>query len=92
MTENTNRQNCAFGMSLKEPNGSFFLGTDAFLLSAYLKSNPKYPAVELGAGSGIISLLAARKKAFSRIFSVFCRNLGIPAKKAAQKSGVESGI
>ncbi len=70
MTENTSRQNTAFGMSLKEPDGSFFLGTDAFLLSAYIKSNPRYTAVELGAGSGIISLLAAQKKAFSKIFAV----------------------
>lgn len=84
MTENTARQNCAFGMSLKEPNGSFFLGTDAFLLSAYLKSNPKYPAVELGAGSGIISLLAARKKAFSKIFSVEIQ----PALYEAMKQNV----
>ena len=38
-------------------------GTDAFLLAAYIRNTPNATAVELGGGTGIVSLLlAARKK------------------------------
>ncbi len=36
-------------------------GTDAFLLAAYIKSTPSSTAIELGGGTGIISLLLAAK-------------------------------
>ncbi len=42
-------------------------GTDAFLLSAFLRAAPRSHAVELGCGNGIISLLAAARGRFSRI-------------------------
>lgn len=42
-------------------------GTDAFLLAAYLPNSPQKYAVELGAGSGIISLLCAARKRFRHI-------------------------
>ena len=42
-------------------------GTDAFLLSAFLRPAPRAHAVELGCGNGIISLLAMTRGRFSRI-------------------------
>ena len=36
-------------------------GTDAFLLSAYPPPEPRGRAVELGAGTGIVSLLCAAR-------------------------------
>ena len=42
-------------------------GTDAYLLAAYMKGSPKKRAVELGAGTGIISLLCAAKERFAHI-------------------------
>lgn len=45
-------------------------GTDAFLLYAYLKSKKNGFAVDLGAGTGIISLLALAKGKFHRVAAV----------------------
>ncbi len=45
-------------------------GTDAFLLFAYLRKKSKGKAVELGTGSGVISLLAASADKFSHITAV----------------------
>ena len=45
-------------------------GTDAYLLYAYLRKNPKGLAADLGAGTGIISLLAAAKGKFSKIYAL----------------------
>ena len=43
-------------------------GTDAYLLAAYVKEQKNATAVELGGGTGIISLLCAAKGKLSRIF------------------------
>lgn len=45
-------------------------GTDAYLLASFVRPLPRGRAVELGAGSGIVSLLCAAKGRFSHIFSV----------------------
>ncbi|MGM9647639.1 MAG: tRNA1(Val) (adenine(37)-N6)-methyltransferase [Eubacteriales bacterium] len=45
-------------------------GTDAYLLYAYLRKKVKGCAVELGAGSGVISLLAASAGKFATITAV----------------------
>ncbi len=42
-------------------------GTDAYLLAAYMYANNSGDAVELGGGTGIISLLSASRKRFSHI-------------------------
>lgn len=42
-------------------------GTDAFLLAAFIKSTPSKKAVELGSGTGIISLLLAERKKLAKI-------------------------
>ena len=54
---------------IQKANGLTF-GTDAFLLSAYLKPQKSGVALELGGGTGIISLLAASRNKFSKIFCV----------------------
>ena len=43
-------------------------GTDAYLLAAYVKEQKNATAVELGGGTGIISLLCAAKGKLGRIF------------------------
>ena len=45
-------------------------GTDAFLLAAYMKPQKSAVAVELGCGTGIISLLAAARERFAFIHAV----------------------
>lgn len=45
-------------------------GTDAYLLSAFIKKEPSSSAVEYGSGSGIISLLLASRGKFKRIVAV----------------------
>ncbi len=45
-------------------------GTDAYLLYAYLRQKVRGRAVELGAGSGVISLLAAAAGKFAHITAV----------------------
>jgi tRNA1Val (adenine37-N6)-methyltransferase len=57
----------------QDPNG-FAFGTDALLLSAYLPKMPHGNALELGAGNSVISLLAAKRKAFSHIYAVEIQN------------------
>ena len=54
---------------LQDENG-FSFGTDALLLAAYLPRLPKGNAVELGAGNGVISLLAAKNEKFRHIHAV----------------------
>ena len=45
-------------------------GTDAYLLAAYSRPQPKARAAELGAGTGIISLLLASKNRLSHIAAI----------------------
>ncbi len=45
-------------------------GTDAFLLAAYLHKSPYSRALELGAGTGIVSLLAAKAGKFAHVTAV----------------------
>lgn len=44
-------------------------GTDAFLLASYIKRSPKARAAELGAGTGIISLLLAAREKLGTIYA-----------------------
>lgn len=53
---------------VQNKNGLTF-GTDAYLLYAYMKKNSKALAADLGAGTGIISLLSAAKGKFSEIYA-----------------------
>ena len=52
---------------IQKKNGLTF-GTDAFLLASFIKAQKSGIAVELGGGSGIISLLCASREKFKTIY------------------------
>lgn len=54
---------------IQRKNGLTF-GTDAFLLAAYIKAQRNGAAVELGGGTGIISLLCASREKFKTVYCV----------------------
>ena len=57
-------------LTLYQNEGSLAYGTDAYLLSAYMRRQAKEHACEFGAGSGVISLLAAARGIFSHITAI----------------------
>ena len=57
-------------ITLHQNEGSLAYGTDAYLLSAYMRRQTKERACEFGAGSGVISLLAASRGNFSHITAI----------------------
>ena len=54
---------------IQNPCGLTF-GTDALLLASFVKKNSSDIGVELGAGTGVVSLLCASRKKLKRIFAV----------------------
>lgn len=54
---------------IQKKNGLTF-GTDAFLLASYVKAQKNAIAVELGGGTGIISLLLGARNKFKHIYCV----------------------
>lgn len=52
---------------IQKKNGLTF-GTDAFLLASFIKTQKNSVAVELGGGTGIISLLCASREKFKTIY------------------------
>ncbi len=54
-------------LKLIQREGALAFGTDAYLLSAFLRPAPRAHALELGCGNGVISLLAAARGRFSHI-------------------------
>ena len=57
-------------LRLIEKKDSLAFGTDAYLLSAYLPKRQKHIGVELGCGSGVISLLALAKKKCHHVYGI----------------------
>ena len=57
-------------ISLIQKNSGLTFGTDAFLLASFMKAQRSGTAVELGGGTGIISLLCASKDKFNKIYCV----------------------
>ncbi len=57
-------------LSLIRKTDGLTFGTDAYLLAAFLRPAKRGIAVELGAGTGIISMLCATKEYFRQIFAV----------------------
>ena len=55
-------------LKLIENKDSLTFGTDAYLLSAYLPARRNAIGVELGVGSGVISLLALAKKKCKQVY------------------------
>ena len=58
------------GIKLIQNKNGLTYGTDAYLLSAFIKARPSGVAAEIGSGSGIISLLLAGRKKFSKIYAL----------------------
>lgn len=56
-----------FGIRLTEMPDGLAFGTDALLLSAFIRPFPHGRAIELGTGSGVISLLCAAQGKFAHI-------------------------
>ncbi len=57
-------------LTLLQNEGSLAYGTDAYLLYAYIRRQARERACELGAGSGVISLLLTAKGKFSHITAI----------------------
>lgn len=58
------------GIRLIQNKNGLTYGTDAYLLSAFIKARPSGTAAEIGSGSGIISLLLAARRKFSHIYAL----------------------
>ena len=57
-------------IKLIQKKSGLTFGTDAFLLASFIKAQKSSVAVELGGGTGIISLLCASRDKFSKIHCV----------------------
>lgn len=57
-------------LNLIQKKQGLTFGTDAYLLYAYMKAQKSSVAVDLGCGTGIISLLCASKGKFKKIYAV----------------------
>ncbi len=58
------------GIKLIQNKKGLTYGTDAYLLSAFIKGKKSGTAAEIGSGSGIISLLLAQRGKFKKIFAL----------------------
>lgn len=58
------------GIKLIQNKKGLTYGTDAYLLSAFIKGKKTGTAAEIGSGSGIISLLLAQRGKFKKIFAL----------------------
>ena len=57
-------------LSLTSMTDGLTFGTDAYLLSAYVRRRARGRAVDLGSGTGVIALLCAQRGAFAHIHAV----------------------
>ena len=76
-------------LSLIENKNSLTFGTDAYLLSAYLPKKQRAVYVELGVGSGVISLLALTKKKCQHVYGFEVQEpIADIAKRNAELNGL----
>ena len=57
-------------LSLIQLKKGLTFGTDSYLLSAFARTQKKGVCVELGGGTGVVSLLCASKEKYAKIYSV----------------------
>ncbi|MBE6675140.1 MAG: SAM-dependent methyltransferase [Ruminococcaceae bacterium] len=76
-------------LRLIENKDSLTFGTDAYLLSAYLPKRAKATGVELGVGSGVISLIALTKEKCHHVYGFEVQNeIYTIAKRNAELNGL----
>ena len=76
-------------LSLIEDKDSLTFGTDAYLLSAYLPKRSKHIGIELGIGSGVISLLAITKEKCHHVYGIEVqKEIAIIAKRNGEINGL----
>ncbi|MBQ7225275.1 MAG: methyltransferase [Clostridia bacterium] len=77
-------------LRLIENKDSLTFGTDAYLLAAYLPKRSKSVCVELGVGSGVISMLALTKKKCRHVYGFEVQEAIFDiAKRNAELNGLE---
>lgn len=80
-------------LRLIEKKDSLTFGTDAYLLSAYLKTRVGKVGVELGCGSGVISLLALSKKKCRHVYGIEVQEeIAEVARRNAELNGLEKSF
>ncbi len=80
-------------LTLKQDENGFAFGTDALLLSAYLPTLPKGKALELGAGNGVVSLLAVNRQKFATVYAVEIQPLSASlARQNAEQNGFSDRV
>lgn len=80
-------------ITIAEPVSGQRFGTDALLLAAFAKKSPKSRAVELGTGSGIVSLLCAGRGKFAHIDAVEVQPaLAELCKRNIERNGLQERI
>lgn len=57
-------------LTLIQKKDGLTFGTDAFLLASFIKTAPRAKSAELGAGTGIVSLLVAQREKLGHIVAV----------------------
>lgn len=86
-------QNINENLSIYQNDGSLAFGTDAYLLSAYMRKQPKTRACELGAGSGVISLLAASRRKYAHTTAIELQaSIADLARHNVEKNGFSGQI
>ena len=68
LSENETLTNVNENINLIQRKNGLNFGTDAFLLASFIKAQKSGIAVELGGGTGIISLLCASREKFKTIY------------------------
>ena len=70
LSENERMDEVNEKISLIQKKDGLTFGTDAFLLASFIRPQKRAFAVELGTGTGIISLLLAARERFSKIWAL----------------------
>ncbi|MBQ0010373.1 MAG: methyltransferase [Ruminococcus sp.] len=80
-------------LTLCQPTDSLPFGTDAYLLYAYLRRTPRARAMELGTGSGVVSLLCANAGKCAHIDAVEVQEeMAAVAAKNVETNGLSDRI
>ena len=80
-------------ISLIRKTDGLTFGTDAYLLAAFLRPAPRGLAVELGTGTGIISMLCASKEFFRTVTAVeIQRDFAELAERNVKLNGLEERV